>query len=330
MKETAGTRPVVWMLDDEWNDHTEEEKILAQEGFEFVVSTSESFERDFAAYGEAAQALIVQVGFRVPDQRLRAMKNVRILCVPGVGFNHVDVAAATELGMWVSHIPDYCTEEVADHTVAMLMYFHRSLGRMDRDVREGRWEPLSYTFNQRTGDVTVGLIGFGRIGRRVSEKLKGIGFHVAAYDPNVTEPVYSRHGAAGVSLDTLLRTSDFVSLHVPLSPASERLISAEVIARMKRGAFLINTCRGEIVDEAALVSALEAGQLGGAGLDVFSQEPLPAEHPLLSAPNVLLSPHSAYVTKQSIGELKVRTCAEVIRTLRGERPLHAVNAPASA
>lgn len=320
-------QPLVWMLDDEWDDHSQEERYFSQIGWRFLVSTSRTMKEDYRLEGRQADALIQQVGVRLPASLFEGMPNLKIVCVPGVGYDHVHVESASRRGIWVSNIPDYCTDEVADHTVAALMYFHRDLRGMDEDVRKGIWDPLRYVKNRRTAETMVGLVGFGRIGRRVAAKLAALGFRVAAFDRTVGDGMFREMGVTRLSLEMLMEKCDYVSLHLPATPETEGMLDAELLGRMPSHGVLINTSRGSVVDEAALAALLMRGKIRGAALDVFQVEPLPADHVLRRLPNVLLSPHAAYVTRESIDELKQKVCREVTLAVEGHKPVYALNRP---
>lgn len=321
---------LVWMLDDEWEDHHYEEKYFSGMGYRFIVSTSRSVEEDFHREGRQAHALIQQVGFRFPARWFQAMPNLKIVCVPGVGYDHVDVDLATQRGVWVSNIPDYCIDEVADHTVAMLLYFHRNLRVMDEDVRSGIWNPLRYVDNRRTAQSTVGLVGFGRIGRRVAAKLTGIGFKVVAFDPKVDDQIFRDRQIPRLPLESLIQESDYISVHLPSAPETDGLLNSRLLEQIQPHAVLINTARGSIIDESALLRLLESGRIRAAALDVFQVEPLPLDHPFRKLRNILLSPHAAYVTRESIDELKNKLCREVSLVLEGLDPVYALNRPAGS
>jgi phosphoglycerate dehydrogenase-like enzyme len=217
-----------------------------------------------------------------------AGSKLRAIARMGVGFDAIDISAATEFGIPVTITPGALEESVAEHTVALMLGVFRNLVRRDRNVREGKWPRTSFP---RLGGKTVGLVGLGRIGRAVVPKLQGLGCTVIAHDPYPDEAFAKASKVQLVSLDELFATADVVSLHLPTTPQTMNLINRNSLAKMKPGAVLINTARGAMVDEPALVAALKSGHLMAAGLDVFKQEPLPLDNPLLELDNVLVCEH---------------------------------------
>jgi D-3-phosphoglycerate dehydrogenase / 2-oxoglutarate reductase len=253
---------------------------------------------------------------RFPRETIERLDGVRVLARCGAGYDNIDVVAAREHGIEVVYVPDYGVDDVADHALALLLACARRVPESDRSIRAGAWP--SYTElapMYRLRGRTLGVIGYGRIGRKVAEKGRAFGLRVVVHDPFVDE---------SVDRDLLLRESDFVSLHMPLTDETRHTIGRAELARMKPTAVLINTARGGIVDGVALVEALAGGALGGAALDVFEETPLPREHPLRSLDNVVLTPHSAAYTEEALAEVRKRPLADALRILRGETPKDAV------
>jgi D-3-phosphoglycerate dehydrogenase len=246
----------------------------------------------------------------------------------GIGVDTVDLRAATELGIVVANVPDFCKEEVAEHTLALIFAVARKVTRADLEVRQGKWHDSILKGIQpiyRLSGQTLGLIGMGRIGRAVAQKAQGLGMKVIAFDPYLPPIVAQEVGVPLLNLDELLRQSDIVSLHVPLTPETRHLINARALALMKPQSLVINVSRGPIVDEAALEAALEAGQLGGAGLDVLEEEPPPAFHHLLRFENVVLTSHYASYSTTAYGDLRRQISEQAAEIVRGEFPDHLVN-----
>ena len=269
-----------------------------------------------------ADALIVQWA-PVPATVLDAAPSCRFISRLGIGYDMIDVAAATERGVAVANTPDYCVDEVVAHTLAMALWLLRGLGRFDATVRDGAWSAAEpYPNACRPSDTTIGVIGLGRIGSRVAEQAIALGFGVLACDPYAAAPASVRL----TGLNELLRGSDLVTLHAPLNDQTRHLIRADTIAAMRPGALLVNTCRGGLIDEAALVAALRAERLAGAALDVFETEPLPASSALRAQSNVLLTPHAAWYSSASLAELPVQAARQVIDFLAG-RPVPSIINP---
>jgi D-3-phosphoglycerate dehydrogenase len=236
----------------------------------------------------------------------------------GIGYDNVDVAAARELGVRVANVPDYGADTVADHAVALLLALLRRLDVYTGALRTGWVAPAAAGRIRGFGETTVGLIGTGRIGRAVAARLAPFGFRVIAFDPFVDAETLVAAGITAVTLEDLLAQADAVSLHAPLTEANHHLIDAARLAEMKPGAVIVNTSRGSLIDEGALADALGAARLGGAGLDVFETEPLPAVSALRTLPNVLLTPHAAFYSDTSLANLQRLAAEEADRALAGE------------
>lgn len=272
-----------------------------------------------------ADALIVAVEpIRAP--LIAELDHCKLIHRCGIGVDVVDLDAATRKGIQVTNVPDANYQEVAAHAMALILALTRRLVAWDASVRAGRFGDGRLGLSlHRPAAQTVGLIGLGRIGRRVAEAARAVGFTVVAYDPAVSEEDAAGLGVTPMAAEDVITTADVLSLHVPLTDATHHLLDAEALSRMKRGAFVVNVSRGGLVDEAALAEAIASKRLGGAGIDTFEQEPLAADSSLLGVDGVLLSPHAAHWSKESLGETMVKSFAEVARVLRGEAPLHPVN-----
>ena len=243
----------------------------------------------------------------------------------GIGVDNVDIATATELGIVVTNVPDYCIDEVADHAIGMIVALNRRLGQHDQLVKRGGWADLKLNQSmKRMRDATLGIVGFGRIGRAVATRGSVFCGKVIAYDPLLDEGT-TIDGVEVVSFDELVRESDFITVHVPLLPSTENLIGAAQLEAMKDDAIVVNCARGGLIDETALAEALANGQIGGAGLDVLEPAPPPDDHPLLAFDNVIITPHTAFFSQASTVELERRTAQEVVRVLNGERPENFIN-----
>ncbi|MGH8287541.1 MAG: C-terminal binding protein [Steroidobacteraceae bacterium] len=253
---------------------------------------------------------------------IAASSRLRIVTRLGVGLDNIAVDEATRRGIWVTNVPDYCLEEVSDHAVAMLLAWARGLTHFDREVKAGRWEPASARL-RRVRDLTCGLIGLGRTGRRTAEKLRGFDMRLLGHARHANAAI---DGVEMTTLAELLRRSDAVIVHLPLTIATRHLIDREHMALMKAGAFLINVSRGAVLDAVALIDALESGRLSGAALDVLEDEP--RVPPALLRSNVILTPHIAFSSSASLRELRRKASEEVVRVLRGEPPEQARNEPA--
>jgi D-3-phosphoglycerate dehydrogenase len=324
---TAAERPTVFITDYAWPDVEIERRVIEGAGFRLVAgpSTPASAAEIEALVEKHKPAGILTNWAPVTARAIGSSPALRIVGRLGVGLDNIAVDEATRRGIWVTNVPDYCFEEVADHSVGMLLAFTRGLVHFDREVRAGRWEPATARL-RRLRTLTCGIVGFGRIGRSTAQKLKGFGARVLAY---TRSPSAADDGVEFVSLEDLLRQSDAVIVHIPLTAESKHLLNRERLALMKPGAFLINVSRGAVVDTRALIEALQSGRLGGAALDVLENEPnVPPA--LLAQPNVILTPHIAFTSDASLTELRQWASEEVVRVLRGEQPKQARNRPVAA
>jgi D-3-phosphoglycerate dehydrogenase len=234
----------------------------------------------------------------------------------GVGYNNFDVAALNDFGVKAAYVPDYCTSEVADHTAASILALLRKLPALDASVRKGDWAAVAVSKPLKSfGETTIGFLGFGRIAQEVAARLSPFGFRLLAHDPYFTGQF---PGLALIDLPGLLARSDALTLHAPATPETTGIINAQTLAQMRPSAVLVNTARGDLIDEAALAAALSSGRLAGAALDVFQTEPLPEASPLRQAPNLLLGPHAAWYSETAVERLQSLVADEITRALTGQ------------
>ncbi|HEX9017480.1 MAG TPA: C-terminal binding protein [Chloroflexota bacterium] len=272
-----------------------------------------------------ADAVLVEMA-HITRRVVEKMERCRLIGRHGVGYDTLDVDAATDHGIMACNVTDYCTAEVADQAMALLLGLSRSLFSADREVRSGGWDVYAAcSTNRRLDGQTLGLVGYGNIGRAVGRRAQGFGIKLLAYDPYMSAEAIAAAGAKKVELEELLRESDLVSLHLPLSAATHHIVNSERIAMMKPTALLVNTSRGGLVDLSALAVALKNGKLAGAGLDVFEKEPPARDDPLLKMSNVIVSPHSGFFSEQSIFDLHSRQAQQVAAALEGRRPDNLLN-----
>ena len=275
------------------------------------------------AVAKQADGLLVTYA-KITAEMIGQMTRCRIISRFGIGVDNVDIAAATEKGIVVTKVPDYCIDEVSDHAMALLLAVVRKIPFANARAHAGRWEMPAVVPIHRLRGSTLGLVGFGRIPQLVAPKAKSFGLHVLTYDPYIPQEVTDRAGVEKVEFAELVKRSDYISIHSPLMPETHHLFNAAVFAQMKPTAYLVNTARGPIVDEDALAHALDAGQLAGAALDVLSQEP-PTSSPLFGRDNVVLTPHTSFYSVESLVELQTKAADEVVRVLTGEPPRNPVN-----
>jgi len=270
-----------------------------------------------------ADALLVTYA-KVTAEMIGQMTRCRIIARFGIGVDNVDIAAATNASIVVTRVPDYCIDEVSDHTMALLLALARKIPFANSRAHAGRWEmPAVVPIHRLRGSV-LGLVGFGRIPQLVAPKAKAFGLKVIGYDPFVSEETMKRAGVEKVDFSELVKVSDHISIHTPLVPETNHLFNADVFRRMKPTAHLINTARGAVVDEEALARALDQGHLAGAALDVLSQEP-PSTSPLFGRDSVILTPHMSFYSAESLVELQSKAAEEVVHVLTGEAPRHPLN-----
>jgi len=306
-------------------DYTDSQTALAQvpanlSVLPFIGDEAEVIERTYDADG-----LIVSAS-PITRQVMSALKNLKVVVRTGVGYDVIDVPAATELGVVVVNIPDLWIREVANHALALLLAWNRKIVTLDKEVRSGIWN--SRVPGPTTGSLhgeTVGIVGLGNIGSALARRVAALETHVIACDPYVDDGRFAALGVERVSLEALAARADYVSVHTLLNAETRHLINAAFLRRMKPTACLINTSRGPVVDEQALIRALQEKWIAGAALDVQEQEPPAPDSPLLHMDNVIVTPHAAYFSSPAVAQVPRRCGEEVARVLTNQHPLHVVN-----
>ncbi|NSW83580.1 MAG: C-terminal binding protein [Syntrophothermus sp.] len=271
-----------------------------------------------------ADAIIVCFA-EITGEIIGALSKCKIIARTGIGVNNIDVEAATRKGIVVTNVPDYCVEEVSDHTLALLLALVRKIPMLDRHVKQGRWTFSEFRPMPRLRGKVLGLIGFGKISREFARKAMVLGFEIIAYDPYLPPEVFAQYGVKSAGLEEIITTADFISLHVPLTPETRHLLGEKELKAMKRTAYLVNSSRGGLIDEEALYKALKEGWIAGAALDVLEREETEVKTPLLTLDNVIITPHSAYYSEESVAELRSKVVEEVISVLTGKAPRYPVN-----
>ncbi|HEU4702835.1 MAG TPA: C-terminal binding protein [Conexibacter sp.] len=318
------TTPTALLTDAETFPFTEEERATLQRAGIELDELAGHDPAELSARAPTADCVFVYHA-RIDAPLIAQLERCRVIVRCGVGYDKVDVPAARAAGIEVAYVPDSAVEDVADHTLALILACARRLTLADRTVREGQWlTPDAFGPMHRLGSRTLGLFGLGRIASAVARRAQAFGMTVLAHDPFVEQATVP--DVRLVDEEALLASADVVSLHVPLSPATQGLIDSRRLSLFKPGAILVNTSRGGLVDEAALLEALSAGRLAGAGLDVFEHQPLDPSSPLLSRSDVVVTPHCAAYSVESLGDLRRRAIDEAIRVLEGAPPLHPVPA----
>lgn len=268
-----------------------------------------------------ADAVMVQHA-KISRAVIRHLERCKIIARYGVGFDNVDVEAATERGIMVSNVPDYCIDEVSSHAIALLMACSRKVVQLSNSVKASQWTYMVAEPVYRMSGQTLGIIGIGRIGSAAARKGLGLGLEVQIYDPYVFETDLD---AKFVDFHPLLRTSDFISIHAPLTNETYHMFGESEFEKMKKSAFLVNTARGPIVDKAALYEALKTGEIAGAGVDVMEQEPPSLDDPLLKLDNFIITPHTAWYSEDAQRLLQRETARAVAAVLKGGKPRSLVN-----
>jgi len=317
-------RPLIAIADSPFPSLDPAKKALARLDPEYRMAKSPSAD-DILSVARDADAILVTYA-KLAGELLRQLKNCKAIGRFGLGVDNIDLLAAKELGIAVNYVPDYCLREVSDHAMALLLALARKVTLSDRLVQSGRWEVPPIVPLRRLEGQSLGLVGFGNIPRALAPKAKAFGLNVLTHDPYVAKDVLAAAGVEGVSFDDLLARSDFVSVHAPLVPATRGLMNAAALAKMKKGAYLINTARGPLVDETALIAALDSGQIGGAALDVVATEPLAKDSPLIGRDNVILTPHTAFYSVEALEELQTKCASDVARVLSGEKAVYPISA----
>jgi D-3-phosphoglycerate dehydrogenase len=311
------------ITDDRFGDSSIERSVLEPAGAELVVANCRS-SAEVAAAGREADALLVN-NAPADAAAIESLERCRVISRYGIGLDNIDLEAAERRGIVVANVPGYCDREAAEHALGLLLACARAIPLRDRGVRGGGWNIGAS--GRRVADSTLGVLGFGGIGKAFVRAALGLGFReILVWSPHITrsridDAIGKAAAAFGIALrpapfDEVFAASDWVSIHIPLKPETRGLVGSRELSLMKRDATLINVSRGAIVDEEALVLALEGGRLRGAGLDVFTAEPLPQGSRLRALPGVVLTDHSAYASRESIAELRRRTAENALTVLR--------------
>jgi D-3-phosphoglycerate dehydrogenase len=318
------SRPIIAITDSPFPSLDPAMAALKRLDPEVRMSKSGSAE-DILAVGRDADAILVTYA-KLTAELIGQLTKCKAIGRFGLGVDNIDLAAAKQKGIAVNYVPDYCIREVSDHTMALLLALIRKIPLSNTVVQAGRWEMPAVVPITRIEGTVLGLIGFGNIPRLVAPKAQAFGIKVQAYDPFAKPELFKAAGVASVDFDTLLKTSDYVSVHAPLMPETRGLLNAEAFAKIKKGAYVVNTARGPLIDEPALIAALDSGQVGGAALDVVTTEPLAKDSPLLGRNNVIVTPHTAFYSVEALEELQTKCASDVARVLSGEKAVYPISA----
>ena len=320
----AGFKVIV--TDDRYGSYEEEKTVLKEIGASVEV-------HNLGNEGQTIEVLRDADGILVnlhplPATVIQELQKCRVISRYGVGYDNVSVETATAKGIWVARVPDYCLEDVSDQALALLLGCVRKVAFKDRRIREGAWNLHREQPSYRITGKTLGLIGYGAIARTLHRKISGFGLgRVLVFDPYLDPKKIEENGAESATLRSLLKNSDYISVHAPLNDGTQGLIGSRELSLMKKTAILINTSRGPLLEEKAVAEALANGKIAAAGLDVFEAEPLPTESPLRQLDNVILSDHTGWYSEESVTELKTKAAQNVLAVLNGGKPIYPVNHP---
>lgn len=313
----------VLVTDYTWDSTEREAAVLGQVGASLVVAETGE-ERELLELVPSADAILTCFA-QVTPAVVRAGERLKVIGRYGIGVDNIAVDDATRRGIPVTNVPAYCLDEVAEHVLALILCMARGLHLYDRAVRRGNWELATGRPIPRIAGSTLGIVGFGKIGRTLAAKAGGLGLRVMAHSPSTPAEEIRAAGAEPVALLELARRSDFVSLHLPLTGRTRNLVGQDFLAAMKPDAYLVNAARGGVIDREALERALARGRIAGAALDVFEPERLDPGDPLLAQERLLATPHVAFYSEQSVADLATLAARNVAAVLAGDRPADVVN-----
>ena len=317
--------PTIAITDCDFPDNDLERELAREAGVNLVVSaTGDRSPEAIIASAQGADGAVTSYG-NYPREVFEALPDLKVVSRTGVGFDSIDVVAATEHGVAVCTAPGYATEVVSDHAIALAMCVLRRLNEIDADMRQGVWDYARHRPLGQCAGRVFGVVGMGDIGRACARKASGLGFRVVCWSRSLVPGRRTPEGCEILELDELLSVADVVSFHTALAPETRHLLDARRIALMKPGAVVVNTSRGPVIDTVALADALREDRLWGAGIDVFESEPLAAGHPILDAPHTVLTSHAAYWSEESGEELRTRTMRSAIDVVLGRRPADCLN-----
>jgi D-3-phosphoglycerate dehydrogenase len=297
-----------------------EEEIIREAGYELDIFQCRE-PGEVLQITKNADAIICQYA-EINREVLHSVQKCKVVARYGVGLDNIDVKAATEMGIQIVHTPYFCFVDVADHTMGLILALSRQIIRLNNTMKsnpnKNYGELLKYLKNvDRPREQTIGIIGFGKVGGEVAKRAISFGYKVITYDPYVPQEIISAQGVRKVELSELFRKSDIVTIHAPLNNETRKMIGSKALELMKETAYLVNTARGPIVDERALIEALQVHKLAGAALDVTEEEPIPNNHPFLKMENVILTPHVSFYSRTSIYDLKTKVAQYAINALKG-------------
>jgi D-3-phosphoglycerate dehydrogenase / 2-oxoglutarate reductase len=320
---SASRRCRVLVTDYAWDSLDVEEKILKKADASLVVAKTGEEEELIVLAADVDG--ILTCWKPVTQKVIRNAPRCRVISRFGIGLDNIDVAFSTQMGIVVTNVPSYCIEEVSDHAMALLLALARKVAFYDRAIKGGTYDLRAQTPLYRLKGKTLGILGFGDIGKALYRKAVGFGLRVIACDRNLDRNRTADYDVMTVTFSELLQTSDYISIHVPLTPETLHLFNCDAFRQMKRTAFLVNTARGGIIDSQALLDALDEKLIAGAALDVLANEPPAPTDRLVMHPRTVITPHAAFNSQESLEDLRQRASASVAEVLSGQLPNHMVN-----
>ena len=315
--------PKVLITDYVWASIEPERQVLAEIGTELIIAKTGD-EKELIRLAHNVDGILT-CWKPVRESVIAEAKNCKIIARYGIGLDNIDVEAATEHGIIVTNVPAYCVDEVSDHAIALILACARNISLYNNAVKSGTWDQNIGHQMYRLRGKAIGIIGFGRIAKALIPKAIAFGLKVNVYSPRTSSELIEQHNAQRVSFQELLQTSDFITIHAPLTSETHHMFSHEEFRTMKSTAFLVNVARGGIVDSSALTDAVKNGEIAGAGLDVLETEPPVYDDSLLHLDNVIVTPHAAFISEESILELEVTAATCVLQVLSGMLPETIVN-----
>ena len=313
----------ILITDYAWATLEPEREVLSAIGAELIVAKTGT-EIEFLKYAPDVDGILTNWA-KVTTDVVKAAEKCRVIGRYGIGLDNIDVATATSLGMVVFNVPTYCLEEVSDHAMALVLAMARKIPRLNNEVKNRSWDRNIGPQMYRIRGQKLDIVGFGKIGKLIVPKAKGFGMEILAYSPSLTDKVAKTYGVKNVDFEELLTEADFITIHCPLVPETNNLIDADALSKMKSTAYLINTARGGIVNHDALFQALQENWIAGAGLDVLPEEPPADNFSLLDLDNVIITPHAAFWSEESINDLQISASKGVLNVLTGNIPVVIVN-----
>ncbi|MDE0300222.1 MAG: C-terminal binding protein [Candidatus Poribacteria bacterium] len=313
----------VLMTDYAWPSVDPERKVLSEIGAELIVAETGA-EDELVSLAPQADGILT-CWEQTTTAVVRAAERCQVIGRCGIGLDNIDVKTATELGIVVTNVPAYCIDEVSDHTMALLLACARKISLFDREVKSGNWVRDVGPPVYRIRGKTLGIVGFGKIGRALVPKARAFGLDVVVYSPSLSPDIAKSCGVEKAELSELLARSDFITIHAPLNANTEKLFGKEQFRQMKETAYIINTSRGGIIDTSALYGAVKEGWIAGAGLDVLAEEPPAPDEPLVELDNIVITPHAAFASEESTYDLEVSAARAVADVLIGKMPESVVN-----